>query len=329
MAPVRCTRSATVTTTAALSLSLVFSSQNALAQQATAALDEAPAQPATAPSSNTANVSATQERGANDTARYALRYSVAIDVPITAVGALAWLIPELAKSSLTGPSCRWCERNPDATRAVNGLDTAVRDGLRWSSTGTAAIISDVIGYGLAPASAIGLTILAGRVQGGGRERDLWPLWDSLIIVETSVLAMDLNQLVKFIALRERPRYQFAPESERAAMVPPGDEILSFFSGHTTFTFALATSAGMVSSMRGYRLAPLVWGVGLGLATSAAYLRIAADRHYFTDVLTGVFVGAGMGVLLPWLAHRPLAPYGLRVGAAPIANGAGVSLSGFL
>ncbi len=300
----------------------VFTHGSLALAQATDVASPPAARTATVP---VANVSADTSA---DRWRNELRYSVAIDVPITVAGALAWVIPELAKAPLTGPSCRFCERNPNGTSAVNGLDLAVRSGLRWSTPGTAAVISDVIGFGLAPASAIGLTVLAGRVQGGGSRTDLWPLWDSLIIVETAVLAMDVNQLVKFIALRERPRYQFATDAERAMMTPPGDEILSFFSGHTTFTFALATSAGMVSSMRGYRLAPLVWTTGLVLATSAAYLRIAADRHYFTDVLTGVFVGAGMGVLLPWLAHRPLAPSGLRLGAAPIANGAGVTVSGF-
>lgn len=266
---------------------------------------------------------------ADESRRYELRYSVAIDVPITAAAALAWVIPELAKNALTGPTCRFCERNPDGTRSVNGLDTAVRDAFRWSSPNTAATISDVIGYGVAPASAIGLTILVGRLQGGGSERDLWPLWDSLIIAETAALAMDVNQLTKFIALRERPRYQFATDAERAMVVPPGDEILSFFSGHTTFTFALATSAGMVSTMRGYRLAPVVWATGMVLATSAAYLRMAADRHYFTDVLTGMVVGAGMGVLLPWLAHRPLFARGndVRVSVASVAGGAGLNVRG--
>lgn len=264
-----------------------------------------------------------------DDARYTLRYSVAIDVPITAAAALAWVIPELAKSALTGPTCRWCERNPDGTRSVNGLDTAVRDAFRWSSPGTAAVISDVLGYGVAPASAIGLTILVGRLHGGSRERDWWPLWDSLIIAETAALAMDVNQLTKFIVLRERPRYQFATDAERAAYAPPGDELLSFFSGHTTFTFALATSAGTVSTLRGYRLAPLVWGVGLTIAASAAYLRMAADRHYFTDVFTGMLVGAGMGVLLPWLAHRPLFARGndLRLSVTSVAGGAGLSARG--
>lgn len=297
-------------------------------------LDAAPAQGRASPSVESTPTNSTSPAapslGVDPDARFTLRYSVPIDVTITAVGAVGWVVPELLKRPLTGPACRWCERAPDGTRTVNGLDTAVRDGLRWSNTSTPALISDIIGYGLAPASAIGLTVLVGRLHGGGPQRDLWALWDALIIAETAALAMDVNQLVKFIALRERPRYQFATDAERAMMAPPGDEILSFFSGHTTFTFALATSAGMVSSMRGYRLAPLVWATGLTLATSAAYLRIAADRHYFTDVLTGMFVGAGMGVLLPWLAHRPLlAQHHLQVGVAPIPNGAGLSLSGAL
>src|SRR6059058_3168029 len=71
--------------------------------------------------------------------------------------------------------------------------------------------------------------------------------------------------------------------------------LSFFSGHATLAFALATSAGTVASMRHHRLAPVMWAVGLLLATTGGYLRIAADRHYATDVLTGALVGSAVGI----------------------------------
>jgi membrane-associated phospholipid phosphatase len=55
-------------------------------------------------------------------------------------------------------------------------------------------------------------------------------------------------------------------------------------------------------MRGYRLAPLVWGVGMPLAAATGYLRIAADKHYLTDVVVGALFGAAVGVALPLLAH---------------------------
>ena len=60
---------------------------------------------------------------------------------------------------------------------------------------------------------------------------------------------------------------------------------------------------MLASLRHYRLAPLVWGTGLGLATFTGYLRIAADKHYFTDVVVGAAFGSLVGFLVPYVFHR--------------------------
>ncbi len=256
--------------------------------------------------------------------RVALRYDLRVDVPITAAGVVGWVVPELLKRTLTGPACRLCERAPDGTSAVNALDVAVR-GLRWQSTDAPATTSDVIAFGVAPAAALGLPAL---LAGLDRSLHEWPV-DALLVAEATALAMALNQSVKFIALRERPRFHFGSNEFIAAHTPPGDEILSFFSGHTTFTFALAASAGTVVSMRARRYAPIVWATGLTLATAAGYLRIAADRHFFTDVLTGVLVGGAAGVLIPWLAHRPLAGTDARLSLAPTRDGLALSLAGTL
>ena len=83
-----------------------------------------------------------------------------------------------------------------------------------------------------------------------------------------------------------------------------DDDLSFYSGHTTEAVSLAVAAGTVSSLRGYRLAPLVWSAGLPIALTSGYLRIAGDRHYFTDVLVGAIAGASVGLLVPYVFHRP-------------------------
>ena len=58
-------------------------------------------------------------------------------------------------------------------------------------------------------------------------------------------------------------------------------------------------------MRGYRLAPLVWIAGGVIAFTVSYLRIAADRHYFTDVTVGAALGIGTGIAIPLLFHRPV------------------------
>ena len=58
-------------------------------------------------------------------------------------------------------------------------------------------------------------------------------------------------------------------------------------------------------MRGYRIAPLVWIGGGLIALTTSYLRMAADRHYFTDVATGALLGVGVGIGVPLLFHGPI------------------------
>jgi len=82
-----------------------------------------------------------------------------------------------------------------------------------------------------------------------------------------------------------------------------DANLSFPSGHTALGFSLATAAGTVATLRGYRHAPYVWGAGMAVAAFTGYLRLAADKHYASDVLVGALVGSLVGWAVPYLLHR--------------------------
>src|SRR5207249_2275303 len=81
-----------------------------------------------------------------------------------------------------------------------------------------------------------------------------------------------------------------------------DNNLSFYSGHTSATATMAAAGGTIATLRGYRLAPLVWGTGAALSAFTGYLRIAADKHYLTDVLAGAAIGAAVGILVPLTFH---------------------------
>jgi len=181
--------------------------------------------------------------------------------------------------------------------ALRALDASARDLLVWGYGGGAKRASDVLAYALLPAGMVTHQLLAARAAG---DRDAG-LVDVLIVAEAAAIAMDLNQLVKFAVGRQRPfvRYGNWPEPDRA---PDPDDNLSFYSGHTTFTFALAAAAGTVSDLRGYRSAPWVWGVGLALAATTGYLRVAADKHYLTDVLVGAATGLAVGIAVPRVFH---------------------------
>ena len=256
-----------------------------------------------------------------------LRYDARVDLPIVAVGAVGWIGSELLKGKIAPASCRWCDRDADGTDRLNALDSSVR-GLRWSSPKTADTLSNVTLFFALPVGLLGFDAVAanhdGRVDGFAV--------DALVIVEATVLAADVNQVVKFFVSRERPFVHALPPDQKGSTDHPNDNNLSFFSGHATGAFALAVSAGTVSSMRGYRWAPIVWASGLTLAATTSYLRIAADKHYFTDVMLGMLVGSGFGFAIPYVFHRPKGAKGAHdavsaLTIAPLANGQGAVLSG--
>lgn len=232
-----------------------------------------------------------------------LRYDTRIDVAVSAVGGAWWLTSELLKANLVPQKCRWCYRADDGSDLLNVYDGWVRTRLLWKDPNPAAVASSAIGFLIEPAAMLGLTALAAADEKATRGLPL----DALLITEATVLAGDLNQLVKFAFARERPFVHFlprAPTAVRALTDSPSDDNLSFFSGHTTLAFALATSAGTVNTLRGYRLAPVVWSAGGLMAVTVGYLRIAADKHYFSDVLTAAIVGSAIGVGVPLLFHSP-------------------------
>jgi len=232
-----------------------------------------------------------------------LRYDTRVDLGVTAMGATWYLMSELLKSSLVPEKCRWCYRGDDGGDLLNPYDGWVRHRLLWKDTRSADITSSVLVGVLEPTSQLGLLALA-----AGKDDALsgFPL-DALIVAESTVVAGVMNQIVKFGFARERPFVHYlprAPTAIRKLTDSPSDDNLSFYSGHTTLAFVVATASGTVATMRGYRLAPVVWGAGLTLATGVGYLRIAADKHYFSDVVTAAVIGSIVGVGVPLVFHSP-------------------------
>jgi membrane-associated phospholipid phosphatase len=249
----------------------------------------------------------------------ALRYDTRIDAAVTSVGGVWWVTSELLKADLVPEKCRWCYRAEDGGDLLNPYDGWVRSKLIWKNTNAAATASSIIDYFVEPLAMMGLTAGA---AGYDKAIKGFPV-DALLITEATVIAADLNQLAKFAFARERPFVHFlprAPEAVRALTDSPSDDNLSFFSGHTTLAFGLATSTGMINSLRGYRLAPVVWASGLTMATAVAYLRIAADKHYFSDVMVGAIVGSIVGIGVPLIFHSPTSSGDSAAATPPSASG---------
>jgi membrane-associated phospholipid phosphatase len=202
------------------------------------------------------------------------------DVPVT-LGAGAVAVG-LSTKALAPTRCRWC--------ATNSFDTTLRDHLGWRDTRSAGTASDVLASGVLPAAALIHSGAAGWVYGDARIA----VDDAIVIVEAVLIATDLNAASKDAFARARPR---------AGPGAGGAAVKSFYSGHTTLAFSVATATGTVASLRGYPSAPWVWATGLTLATGVGYLRVAADAHWATDVLAGAAVSGVVGWAVPYLFHR--------------------------
>ena len=227
---------------------------------------------------------------AQEAVRYELAGNNLRDIATTAGFTTTWLLAETAfKEPLSPGSCHWC--------SANGFDAWVRGGLVWEHATTAAKLSDV---GLVLAAVNGFGALAWVAAADSESDDFAK--NSLYVLQTVSITMTLTNVVKVLVARQRPAVHY--QSNFASHLSESEQNLSFFSGHSAFTFAFATAAGSVASLRGYRHAKWVWTSGLAIAAFTAYARIGADAHYTTDVLTGGVVGASLGTVLPrWLHAR--------------------------
>ncbi|MEO8700211.1 MAG: phosphatase PAP2 family protein [Kofleriaceae bacterium] len=204
-----------------------------------------------------------------------------------ALGAAYLASETVFNDALTTPNCRWCD--------PPGIDRRVRDGLVWKDPDRANLLSNVDAYVVAPIVGLGLLILSDHDASPSRIID-----DLLPIAETVAISQIVTQIVKFSVARQRPYARFGTD-----FTVSNEDNLSFWSGHSALGFGITTSAGLIAHWRGYWTEPYIWGAGIAISLSTEYLRIAADKHYLSDVLVGGLVGVGSGLLIPRLMRRDL------------------------
>lgn len=244
---------------------------------------------------------ATPPESAPITKPVALRYNGWIDGGIVlGLGAslLAW---GFAKASFPNKTCTICD-GPGTD--VNGFDKAFRDAFVRQDIGPSATVSHVLSYAVSPAMGVALAI---GVAAADRRIGESPS-NIVMILEASMAAVVLKEAFTFAIRRERPQvHALEGEAKAAEIEKQSDPLESFPSGHVLSIMAITSSSATIATMRGYRLAPVIWVAGSTLAATVTYLRVAADQHYMTDNLIGAAIGIGMGVLVPVLFHQPVKP----------------------
>ena len=137
---------------------------------------------------------------------------------------------------------------------------------------------------------------------------------ALMYLQTMTAVGAVTELAKVSFKRVRPyAYAVGPTSRL-----PIDARKSFFSGHTSASFAGAVFFAKVYSdfNPDSRWTPAVWAASLALASSVAYWRVAAGKHFPSDVMVGALVGSAVGYGIPAL-HKRGADTNLTATASPM------------
>ena len=210
---------------------------------------------------------------------YRLRwqYDAAL-LALATAGTLTAFVGYPAPSCL--PSCQ-------PPRSMLGID----DSVVGNYSPRAHSVANVLVLGLIAAPLL-LDAVDSRLQG-------WPE-DTLVMLESILLTQALTQVTKSAVGRNAPLV-YNPNAARADL-ESADAGRSFFSGHTSTSFAAATTYA-VTFWKRHPTSPwryVVLGVGEAVASSVALLKIKAGYHYPTDVAAGALVGSGVGLLVPVL-----------------------------
>jgi membrane-associated phospholipid phosphatase len=200
-----------------------------------------------------------------------------------------------------------------ASTAVLGLSTLmpVDNSARWRTqilpfdnhlkgrySSKAAHVSDIL-YAVDVAAPVAL------FTGQGFDRETGKR--VLIFGETLLAGMALCATVKPLVSRPRPYvYSNDPKNLAFAQSEGDDSHLSFYSGHSSTTFAASVSGAYLfaQSTTDTHARAAVWGTQLALASATADLRTRAGMHFYSDVLVGAVIGSGLGVLIPYLHGGP-------------------------
>ncbi len=225
-----------------------------------------------------------------------LRHSVLADGIATAALAGALVTWRVSRSSIVSSECTICDGSQPGK--VNGVDDFFRDAFRRNDASAAATASNVLAYGVAPAMGFAFTYAAAAADHRADEAPL----NGMLVLEASLAAIAVNEAFGAFLRRERPDVHALDPDAKAAALSETSSLDSFPSGQTASIMAITSATATIATLRGYRLAPLIWIVGTTLGLTSTYLGIAAEQHYFTDHVAGAAIGLSVGAAIPLLFH---------------------------
>ena len=159
----------------------------------------------------------------------------------------------------------------------NNFDSFIREKIHWgnSKNELAGAISDILLYGV--------------FVGGIPISSMYLKNYNLLLINLEILSINglVTNIVKYTTQRQRPYSFYLKKNDE-------DSYKSFFSGHTSTAFAIGTSTAKMLTQYSNIDKKIIWLSTLGLASATGYLRVAADKHYFSDVLAGALVGSFIG-----------------------------------
>lgn len=224
-------------------------------------------------------------------ARVVYQLRLGVDAPVIAASALAITVPTLLASEIIHRRC------PCDPSEINGLDR----GAVGNHSAFADVTSDVTAV-LAMAGPPFLDLLD---LGAGEAFYA----DAAVFAETLLVNGALVEIAKYAVQRPLPRTYAGDPS----LINSAGGYRSFYSGHASTVFAALTASAMTLRFRyGEHIWP--WAIAGVVGTSVGVERVAAGRHFPTDVIVGAAVGTAVGVLVPWL-HKRASPVAL-VAAGP-------------
>ena len=121
---------------------------------------------------------------------------------------------------------------------------------------------------------------------------------AVVIGEVFAVNLALTTLTKELVHRTRP-FAYNPNAPLEPKLE-ADTRRSFFSGHTSNTAAMsfATAKIWTDYHPDSRWKPVVWMAAAVIPATVGYLRMRGGKHYLSDVVVGMVVGAATGILIP-------------------------------